>query len=312
MLIPPSAIQGRKNNVIQYDISSYSTLEFYLSCILSREQFAQLLLQCVDLFRQMQRVYLNYKNLVLQLDQIYVLLSDRSLHFIYLPLVTSTREASIPDFFRRILYKASRSTYEQVSFLDSCLAWLDRPVPFVMDAFEDFVLQGSGTGKPEGEPNTSSITMPLITTAPSRIYQPTAQEEHTILPQEVTPWEEGTIQLDVPDSGGMMMADGMETVRLQFYLVREKTGERVELHRFPFLVGSEAGSADYCVTDNPAVSRKHAKFFLQDGQCFVADQKSTNRTYVNDCALEPQVARMLRSGDRLRLANEDFTFIQEG
>ena len=77
-------------------------------------------------------------------------------------------------------------------------------------------------------------------------------------------------------------------------------------------MGSEAGSADYCVTDNPAVSRKHAKFFLQDGQCFVADQKSTNRTYVNDCALEPQVARMLRSGDRLRLANEDFTFIQEG
>ena len=72
MLIPPSAIQGRKNNVIQYDISSYSTLEFYLSCILSREQFAQLLLQCVDLFRQMQRVYLNYKNLVLQLDQILV------------------------------------------------------------------------------------------------------------------------------------------------------------------------------------------------------------------------------------------------
>ena len=64
--------------------------------------------------------------------------------------------------------------------------------------------------------------------------------------------------------------------------------------------------------DNPAVSRKHARFFLQDGQCSVADQKSTNRTYVNDCALEPQVAQLLRDGDRIRLANEDFTFVQEG
>ena len=86
----------------------------------------------------------------------------------------------------------------------------------------------------------------------------------------------------------------------------------VEIRRSPFLVGVEAGSVDYCVTDNPAVSRRHARFFLQDGQCSVADQKSTNRTYVNDCALEPQTPQLLRDGDRIRLANEDFTFVQEG
>ena len=86
----------------------------------------------------------------------------------------------------------------------------------------------------------------------------------------------------------------------------------MEIGRSPFLVGSETGSTDYCVTGNPAVSRKHAKFFFQDGQCSITDQKSTNRTYVNDCALEPQVAQLLRDGDRVRLANEDFTFIQEG
>lgn len=43
MLIPPMTVQGRRNNIIQYDISDYSTLEFYLTCILSREQFAEII-----------------------------------------------------------------------------------------------------------------------------------------------------------------------------------------------------------------------------------------------------------------------------
>ena len=318
MLIPPAAVQGRRNNIIQYDISPYSTLEFYLSCILSREQFAQLLLQCVSLFRQMQRVYLNYKNLVLEPDQIYVLLSDRTLHFIYLPLAGSSQDASIPDFFRRIIRQASRSTYEQVSFLDGCLAFLDRPAPFVMDAFEDFI-QGGCLQEPAAfapQPAAVSAQQPAaapVQPAPARVYQPAPREEPVVQTVQRPAAEGGTSRLDAPDSGGtVVLADGPELCAPKFYLLREKTGERVEISRSPFLVGVETGSVDYCVTGNPAVSRKHAKFFFQDGQCSVADQDSTNRTYVNDCALAPQTAQRLRDGDRLRLANEDFTFVQEG
>ena len=318
VLIPPSAILGHKNNVIQYDISPYSTLEFYLTCILSREQFAQLLLQCVSLFRQMQQVYLSYKNLVLELDQIYVLLSDRTLHFIYLPLAGGTREASIPDFFRKMIHGASRSTYEQVSFLDSCLAWLNQPIPFVMNAFEDFVLQNGCAREPAAAMSNAPASVPVsaseVAPAPgaSRFYQPTCQEEPDVPAQDVLPRDGETSWLDPSDCGGTVgLADGPEATRPKFYLVREKTGERIEVSRSPFLVGSEAGSMDYCVTGNPAVSRKHAKFFLQDGQCSVSDEKSTNRTYVNNCALEPQVAQILQDGDHVRLANEDFTFVRE-
>lgn len=139
MLIPPVAVQGRRNNVIQYDISDYSTLDFYLSCILSREQFADLLLRCVEVFQRMQQIYLNYKNLVLDLDEIYIQLNDRSVHFIYLPLMSSKREASLPDFFRLLITKAVRSTYEQSSFLDECLVWLNQPASFVLSEFEGFI-----------------------------------------------------------------------------------------------------------------------------------------------------------------------------
>ena len=337
MLIPPSAVQGRKNNVIQYDISPYSTLEFYLSCILSREQFAQLMLQCISLFRQMQRVYLSYKKLVLEMEQIYVRLSDRTLHFIYLPLANSRREASIPAFFRTMIHKASRSTYEQVSFLDSCLAWLDRPAPFVMDAFEDFI-QGGCTQASAAEPASQPAACvsaprpaasaaapqsrpvpppvpgsgPAAEPAPQRIYQPVFWEDRVIQTAEPPVETGGTSRLDTPDGGGTVVLAGSRTAAPRFFLVREKTNERVEISRSPFLVGVEAGSVDYCITDNPAVSRKHARFFIENGQCTIADQKSTNRTYVNDCALEPQTPQLLQNGDRIRLANENFTFVREG
>ncbi len=317
MLIPPSAIQGHNNRVIQYEISSYSTLEFYLSCILSREQFAKLLLQCIDLFRQMQKAYLNYKNLVLELDQIYVLLSDRTLHFIYLPVANSSREASIPEFFRHLVQKASRSTYEQVSFLDSCLAWLDRPVPFVMDAFEDFVLQGGCVRESAEVCAAAAVSTPSPASVPTpdelRFYHPLAEKMPEASPVPYPHQGSGTTQLNIPDAGGtVVLADGPAVSNPRFYLVRKATDERVEISRSPFLVGSERGSTDYCVTGNATISRKHALFLFQDGQCSVIDQKSTNRTYVNDCALEPNVAQPLHDGDLLRLANEDFTFVQEG
>ena len=44
----------------------------------------------------------------------------------------------------------------------------------------------------------------------------------------------------------------------------------------------------------------------------MTDQKSTNKTYVNDCALVPFQARPLADGDRIRLGNEGFVFSQEG
>lgn len=320
MLIPPVAIQGRKNNIIQYDISSYSTLEFYLSCILSREQFAQLLLQCINLFRQMQQVYLNYKNLVLNLEQIYVLLADRTLHFIYLPLLTNRPDVSIPQFFRKMIQKASRSTYEQSSFLDHCLAWLDRPAPFILNEFETLIYDCSAVNDTTVDAQQSSRA--FISTSSAAVIPPVAQnfKAYQPVPQNGTNNQllsfasrEGTTSLlnGHHNGGTVLLANGSETKTLKFFLIREKNNDRVTIIRSPFLVGSEAGSVDYYIADNPAVSRKHANFIFQDGKCAIIDLNSTNRTYINNCALEPDVPVFLKEGDRVRLANEYFIFTQE-
>lgn len=97
----------------------------------------------------------------------------------------------------------------------------------------------------------------------------------------------------------------------RFFLVREQTGERVELTGKPLLAGSETGTADYRIAGNTHISRRHAEFVLGPEGCMVTDMGSTNKTYVNDCALTPGTPRPLAPGDRIRLANESFTLLQE-
>lgn len=321
MLIAPSTVQGRRNNVLQYDISAYSTLEFYLTCILSREQFAELLLGCTEVFGRMQQLYLNFRNLVLELDKVYIQLNDRSIHFIYLPLMDSRREASVPDFFRQIVTKTVRSTYEQSAFLDACLAWLDRPASFVLSEFATFV-RGSvfSCAAPAARSDISCGPRAAAVIPPNAFYRPQAAAPASAESVQAPPQLPGrddlldgmTCQLDV--SGGdtvLLGEDAPARGTARFYLLRLQTGERVELTHFPFLVGTERGSVSYCVTGNAAVSRRHAEFTLQDGECAVCDQRSTNKTYVNDCALVPSIPQLLKDGDELRLGNERFRFVRE-
>lgn len=312
MLIPPMAVQGRRNNILQYDISAYSTLEFYLTCILSREQFADLLLQSIDVFKRMQQIYLNYKNLVFEPDKVYIQLSDRSIHFVYLPLVRSKREASLPDFFRLLIAKAVRSTYEQSSFLDKSLAWLNRPASFVLSEFEGFIKEqicvGTGTVVPQ-----AAVQQPICSAPqPERFVRPVPKDAWT--PNSISPRivQGNTSRLDEPPGGTVLLGEsGPKMPTIRYYIQRIQPEEKIELDHFPFLVGTELGSVSYCVSGNAAVSRRHAEFSFQDGECFIADQKSTNKTYINDGVIMPFSPHLLKDGDSIRLGNEKFKFIRE-
>ncbi len=309
MLIPPMTVQGRRNRILQYDISAYSTLEFYLTCILSREQFADLLLQSINVFQRMQQIYLNYKNLVFDLDKVYIQLSDRTIHFIYLPIMSSKREASLPDFFRLIITKAVRSTYEQSSFLESCLTWLKRPASFVMSEFESFIKEQACTGTAANTPKAEVQQPDLV---PGRFVHPVSKDSWVPSSAGSNVVRGSTSRLDDYVGGTVLLGESAPKLpTIRYYIQRIQPEERIGLDHFPFLVGTELGSVSYCVSGNAAVSRRHAEFSLQDGECFIADQKSTNKTYVNDCVIMPFTPHPLKDGDIIRLGNEKFKFIRE-
>lgn len=66
----------------------------------------------------------------------------------------------------------------------------------------------------------------------------------------------------------------------------------------PFTIG-RADDNDLCVTDDPYISARHARFFRQGGYVVIDDLGSTNGTYVNNTRIsEPND---LEVGDRVQI-----------
>ncbi|MEW6566694.1 MAG: FHA domain-containing protein [Chloroflexota bacterium] len=62
-------------------------------------------------------------------------------------------------------------------------------------------------------------------------------------------------------------------------------------------------------TEEPSVSRRHARFFTQRGEWMLEDLRSTNGTAVNDRWLEAGDRVALRDGDEVRFGDVALTFV---
>ncbi len=91
-------------------------------------------------------------------------------------------------------------------------------------------------------------------------------------------------------------------------LIRIKTGEKISINKPVFRIGKEKSYVDYFIGDNTAISRSHANIHTENGEYFIEDTNSTNHTYVNGKLINSNVKVKLTSGDKVKLANEDFTF----
>lgn len=102
------------------------------------------------------------------------------------------------------------------------------------------------------------------------------------------------------------MAMCMEGQGTKVWLVREKTGERLQIMPESTVIGS-GSTADCRILGNKAISRAHAVIRIHKGVCQVTDNNSSNGTWVNGIRLVPGNPAEIVSGGRIRLADEDFT-----
>lgn len=91
-------------------------------------------------------------------------------------------------------------------------------------------------------------------------------------------------------------------------LTRVVSNEEVSINKEKFVIGSNPQMADFIVFDNKKVSRQHAFIEQKEGQYFLTDNNSLNKTYLNGELLLPQVAYALPLQCEIRCANEVFYF----
>lgn len=92
------------------------------------------------------------------------------------------------------------------------------------------------------------------------------------------------------------------------YIVRKRTGEKILINRNLFKLGKDASYVDYCIRDNPAVSRNHADIVRKPDGLYLVDRGSLNHTFVNGKKLADNEYRKLADGCLMQLADEVFEF----
>lgn len=92
------------------------------------------------------------------------------------------------------------------------------------------------------------------------------------------------------------------------YIVRKRTGEKILINRNLFKLGKDASYVDYCIKDNPAVSRNHADIVRKPDGFYLVDKGSLNHTFVNGKKLAVDEYRKLENGCLMQLADEVFEF----
>lgn len=91
-------------------------------------------------------------------------------------------------------------------------------------------------------------------------------------------------------------------------IIRKKTGEKAVIDKDNYIIGKERSKVDFAVSENSTVSRVHVYITNNNGQYYVTDNKSLNKTYIDGVMLIPEKPTPINEGQTLKLSNEEFEF----
>lgn len=91
-------------------------------------------------------------------------------------------------------------------------------------------------------------------------------------------------------------------------LIRRKNGENTVINKAPFIIGKDSLNIDFRIADNSAISRRHAAINKTAAGIVIEDYNSTNGTYVNGVRVSPEQPVSIKSGDVIKLADEEFDY----
>lgn len=103
-------------------------------------------------------------------------------------------------------------------------------------------------------------------------------------------------------------SDASTAVKIRPHLIRKRNGEHITIDSDVFKIGKEPAYVNYCIIDNPVISRSHADIICNGNDYYIVDNNSKNHTYVDGIQIMSQTQIHLKNGSRITLANEEFEF----
>lgn len=282
----PVSVERKGNKITLWgSTSGVITLQEYLQGNVTRQKFLELAYFLIRTVKNCEeRSAGSSANLELQTDRIWIDPHTKELWCILWPVVNNRRGAPPRKFLEELPYNLRFGPNEDMSCLKRYHEFFHTyGKPFSVNGFERMILELQGRSVVGDE----AYSLPSGQLTPLKPVSSTTPDP--------------PIEYD-PLSGQME-----ERIA---YLVNTKTGGKTTVYGPVFRIG--AGQENNMrITENRFISKCHAELRIRNGRFYVVDNHSTNRTFINDRAIEPEVEAELCSGERLKLANEEFLFLIE-
>lgn len=307
-------IKGHKF-ILHYNITGYITMKQLLANTMNKALFTSILEDFINVTKQINRLYLNYKNLELDFDYILINPSTKKLAFLYIPIQYYDNGRALKDFFTVLIQNSTFSTKEDTSYVKEFIQVLSRP-DFSVVSIDDYIriLTGKSAIINDYYGRCSVCGAEITDHARFCMKCGSPIQEESVEFKTVNTYNSNsnnsneTTVLGSNESEGTTVLGSEDIYEPTYpYLIRTKSDEKIMVNKQSFRIGKEI-QCDYSVSDNSAVSRNHADILTKNGRFFIVDNNSTNKTYVDYKPIPSSTEVEIFPGSRLRLANEDFEF----
>ncbi len=142
------------------------------------------------------------------------------------------------------------------------------------------------------EPEKEELLETVITPVAVRTMPALEEEESEEVPHEETK--------EVKDSAAEVLPI---TRNVTGMTVKVSVGDSSAIHTitaFPCLIGRESAACNLVISEK-AVSRRHARFTMEDGHLYIEDVSEHNGTFLNETKLPPLGKARLHQGDTVTL-----------
>lgn len=309
-------------NKITYTAPKSVTLETYIKKDLTVHKMYSILAQFGEMIKSVEQYGFYLHNIIFESRLVYVKEITGELFFLYTPLITTGIGVNLFGFLADAFKNLQTEDAQLQMEYQKVKAFLESPNHYSLNELEIFVHQNYPqiyqqiTRRDSGQSGFISSTK----LGHEQHYHPSMalQSASSVSLQQASsvalrqaPSEEMGTTLLVEEEGTTLLTEDEGTTLLQepnvsAFLIRKKTNETITVNREVFKIGKDF-SCDYVVTDNNAVSRRHASLYRNMSVFYIGDDGSKNHTYVNGVVvIDSQVE--LHNGDVVKLANEEFEF----
>lgn len=306
-VIPLEVDMKRSGFVLKYDITNYMSMEQYLHTIITKQKYAQIMLQILEIIRTMSEAYYNPQNIILNLDNVYMNQSTETIFFIFIPILYFDSGCSVKEFLTQITYQTTFDSSEDTSYVEKCLNILQRNMNFSAVEMEEYL---KTILSDKNEPDKSDNQIRSI----YREYNLAFEEKKAEQPVEERKEEKENLEIgrSTRMTESLSNIGSSDTVLLgtesNAYIKQLRTGKKYYLNSNEVTIGKRQCEIE--IADNPAVSKHHAMIQKKEGKYYLVDLNSTNGTKVNGKKINADIPEFLQDETQIEFANEKFVFYE--